>query len=453
MYTKRIAFLISKQHLIPHGGIGSFAKSFVQMCEQLNWKCDLILDQSPMQNELTHWMLRQNVNMMFPLDALSKGSHNKRFQYADTLNFEQCINFRESLIEAHSKYVYDMIVVNTPEAGPASYILDLQERIPVVYYTHNENSVFMTEKHSGVFNEAYQSISKSMLEYDNLIIGTQSNVNKANIISHTQCNDVRVMPMPIPERGLLDDNSFADKSGILFIGRHEPRKNPSEYIKLIKRLGYPAKVLTSKKHVEKFERDFAAADITDYEIKAGIIGQEKVDFIKSARLAFHPSKLESYGFSAFESLHSCPTIVLKKYNWGEPFKAFTGFVEDDDDSDEVNRDWYEHAEEYYSDTLEQLREHDKSIAAMWNEVITSFKPKSKSQQNTNVLRIVNDKQVSIADLFSVELKRTHITVEDIHSVLDKRPSFNVYQTDSNTYLSVDKFDNTPINNDPMNLFS
>jgi len=47
LYNKRIAFLISDQHLIPHGGIGQFAKGFIEMCDSINWKVDLLLDKEP----------------------------------------------------------------------------------------------------------------------------------------------------------------------------------------------------------------------------------------------------------------------------------------------------------------------------------------------------------------------------------------------------------------------
>ena len=47
LYTKRIAFLISDQHFIPHGGIGSFAKGFTEMCGRIGWKVDIVLDKAP----------------------------------------------------------------------------------------------------------------------------------------------------------------------------------------------------------------------------------------------------------------------------------------------------------------------------------------------------------------------------------------------------------------------
>ena len=41
IYKKRIAFCISDQHLVPHGGIGQFAKGFVEMANNIDWKVDI----------------------------------------------------------------------------------------------------------------------------------------------------------------------------------------------------------------------------------------------------------------------------------------------------------------------------------------------------------------------------------------------------------------------------
>ena len=52
LYKKRVAFCISDQHLVPHGGIGQFAKGFVEMANKIDWKVDIITDK-PTTNEFT----------------------------------------------------------------------------------------------------------------------------------------------------------------------------------------------------------------------------------------------------------------------------------------------------------------------------------------------------------------------------------------------------------------
>jgi len=128
-----------------------------------------------------------------------------------------------------------------------------------------------------------------------------------------------VLPMPIPDPQLLQPHA-GERHGVLFIGRHEPRKQPAVFAKKVAQAGLPAKVLTRKKGVEKFHKTFKSHGITDYEIQSEITGQEKADFIRSARIAFHPAKLESYGFSAMETLAAgLPTLLVHEYDWWQAF--------------------------------------------------------------------------------------------------------------------------------------
>ena len=46
LYNKRIAFLISDQHFIPHGGIGSFCKSFTKKREWTEWVNVPVVDET-----------------------------------------------------------------------------------------------------------------------------------------------------------------------------------------------------------------------------------------------------------------------------------------------------------------------------------------------------------------------------------------------------------------------
>jgi MoaA/NifB/PqqE/SkfB family radical SAM enzyme len=74
------------------------------------------------------------------------------------------------------------------------------------------------------------------------------------------------------------------------------KKEESElYLELIERTNLPARVMTNSNGERKFIERFKKMGITDYKIGVSIIGQEKVDFITSCRVAFNPSNVESYG--------------------------------------------------------------------------------------------------------------------------------------------------------------
>ena len=448
LYSKRIAFLISDQHFIPHGGIGSFARTFFEMCESLGWRCDYILDKKPRDSALLDWANEQSARIYYPDAPHGYGDHQSKFVFSDTLNFEKTINFRNGLMKAFEHHSYDMVLINTPEAGPAAYVMDLFRFIPVVFYTHNENVVFMNSKKSDVFNDAFDDITKSMMAWPNMQIATQSFKNVKSINAALAGRLANELPMRVPERGLLGANPpWEQKQGMLFIGRHEPRKNPEAFVDAAKRTGIKPLVLTNKQGKEKFEADFAAAGITDYDIRAGIIGKEKVDFIKSARIAYHPSKLESYGFSAFETLHSCPTFALEEFDWYSAFtttdsEGRTGTLVHGLKRDEVVdalKAAYETPALYYSG-LEPLMAMDVETSEKWKHFVQSNqKLNPEDTRETKVVQLIQQGQTTVQSLYKDGLARKNLAVDDIQSLLSKRHMYNTYHTLDNTYLSTGEF--------------
>ncbi len=202
LYNKRIAFLISDQHFIPHGGIGSFAKGFTEMCGRIGWKVDIVLDKAPNNNNFKELIESAGANTIWPLEPLRYTNHVAMFAFSDTINFEKIINFRTALLEAFEENVYDMIVCNTQEAMTAAYAMTINKYIPVVFYTHLHSMIFRESQGSDVFLDSYHNFYNKHMEFTDIIIGTQSQKNIDELTKHGATNCVQ-LPMPMSERGLL----------------------------------------------------------------------------------------------------------------------------------------------------------------------------------------------------------------------------------------------------------
>ena len=298
LYDKRILFLISDQHFIPHGGIGSFCKGYTEMCNRIGWKVDVLLDKSPRNSDFTDLITSLGGNVRHPTEPQRYTEHTATFAFSDTINFEKIINFRKGLLEAFSENIYDMIVCNTQEAMTAAYAMTVNQYIPVVFYTHLHSMIFRDSQGSDVFLDSYHNFYNKHMEFSDIIIGTQSqkNIDELTKYGATNC---RLLRMPMSERGLLETYN-GTKKGVLFIGRWEEGKNPEAYLRAMKECQLPARVMTNKNGAKKFEKAFKEAGITDYEIKAGIIGKEKVDFVCGSSVFFMPSLRENYPFAFLE---------------------------------------------------------------------------------------------------------------------------------------------------------
>lgn len=306
----KIAIVTSSQHAIPHGGIGQFTKSISELLMKNGHEVHLLFDKKPKNIFLFSTGDRHFYNLK-PLPSVpGKDRHKQEIDPSKIENFKK-------IIEATLDENYDMYLVNTSEAFDS--ITTVNPNSKVILYTHLFNQIYPEQAGKSVFTPEYVSHFNSFM-YGNFTVGTQSEFNKQKLLSQN-VKDCLVLPMPMTETKLLESSQHVEKSGVLYIGTHSPGKNPKAYISVMKKLNLPCKVMTSSKGKIKFEQSFKKAGITDYDIRVGITGQEKVDFIKSCKVSFNCSLLENYPFAFLETVGHMPVVVLDRQIWSDNFDS------------------------------------------------------------------------------------------------------------------------------------
>jgi glycosyltransferase involved in cell wall biosynthesis len=425
-YNKRIGFLVSYQTLIPHGGIGQFTKSFCELMDEHNIKVDIITDKEPQNNEFVKSL---KANVIAPLESLRYTDHSNIFMYGDTFCYERMANFRNAIIEALEHNLYDAFVCNTYETIQVASTMGLEDVIQVIGYTHLESQIFKDTKNPFLSNT--NDMMRKQLECNGLWLGTQSKFNETSM----GFTNVWHLPIPITERGLLEEYQ-GEREGILFVGRWEEGKNPELFIELIEQTGLPAKVMTSPNGVKKFEERLKKIGAT-YDVRASIVGQEKVDFIKSSRIAFNPSVVESYGMAFYEQHIQLPTLVLENQRWTKNFNdEFFYYCNKKTMAQRAKElyDSFEKAETWYNlGSLEHANFMEKRVFGKWNDCFHEFSSKTS---NSNTAKICSETTVKLQDYIK-GLDRKIICIDDIRSVLTNKHKFRVIYTDEDTYLSKD----------------
>ena len=209
MYNKRIAFLMSYQHLIPHGGIGQFALSFVKQMKDNNIKVDIITDKFDKHTEFTKTLQNDGARFIYPDNPLSYSKHQGIFMYGDSYCLERMINFRNSVIKALESNLYDSIVCNTYETSRLMSEIGLEDCIQIINYTHLESQLFENTK-----NPFLDNVNHSMrlqMQISNTTIGTQSEFN-AQILGTLKGVH---LPIPLPEPSLLEEHNKAPHARLL----------------------------------------------------------------------------------------------------------------------------------------------------------------------------------------------------------------------------------------------
>jgi hypothetical protein len=425
-YTKRIGFVVSYQTLIPHGGIGQFTKSFCELMDQHNIKVDIITDKEPQDNEFVKSL---KANIIAPLESLPYSLHSSIFMYGDTFCYERMANFRNAIVEALEHNLYDAFICNTYESVQVASTMGLEDVIQIIAYTHLESQIFKDTKNPFLHNT--NELMRQQLSTTGIFVGTQSKHNQLNMDE-----SVYHLPIPVTERGLLEEH-HKPREGILFVGRWEEGKNPELFIELIEQTKLPAKVMTSPNGVKKFEDRLSKLSVK-YEVRASIVGQEKVDFMTSARVAFNPSTVESYGMAFYEQMLQMPTVALEGQRWTKNFDQHNFFTVNKKNMAQTVLDLYNNVPDaktwYDNGILARYRDMEDQVFHKWNECFNEFKPK---QSNSNTAKICNFGTVRY-DEFIYDLGRKPlICIDDVRSVLTNKYKFNVIYTDDNTYLTRD----------------
>ena len=425
IYDKRIGFLVSYQTLIPHGGIGQFTKSFCELMDKHNIKVDIITDKDPKDNEFVRSL---KANIISPKDSLPYTTHSSIFMYGDTFCYERMANFRNAIVEALEHNLYDAFVCNTYETVQVASTMGLDDCIQMIAYTHLESQIFKDTKNP--FLHFTNEMMRRQLEMNSIVIGTQSKFNQLNI-SDTAFH----LPIPITEQDLLKEH-HNQREGILFVGRWEEGKNPEVFLDLIEQTKLPAKVMTSANGAKKFEERLKKIGVP-YEIKVGIIGKEKVDFMTSARVAFNPSIVESYGMAFYEQHIQMPTLVLENQRWTKNFNEnffYTCTKKDMADRAKQLYDSFEKAETWYNvGSLKYAQEQENKVFHKWNECFNDFDPKLS---NSNTAKILENTTIKYSD-FIKDLNRKLICIDDARSALTNKHKYRIIYTDTDTYMSKD----------------
>lgn len=351
----KIAIVTSAQHAIPHGGIGQFTKAITLLLESYGHEVHLVFDKKPKNKFLLDVGSRQFYPAKPQRTLPSEDRHKQGIDPAKIENFRYIISSIDELN-------YDYYLVNTSEAFDS--ISQVKTNSKVILYTHLFNQIYPEQAGKSVFTPEYVEHFNSFM-YKSHSVATQS-VHNRELLLNQGVKDCLVIPMPLPERKLLVSSQNTEKSGVLYIGTHSPGKNPGAYISVMSKLNLPCKVMTSAKGKIKFEQNFKKAGITDYDIRVGITGQEKVDFITSSKVFFMPSLLENYPFAFLECVGHMPVVVLDRQNWSDNFDSKYYHKVNTRKAHEVIRSLYDSS--YNDDALDYVNNLDLNAKTAWSKL-------------------------------------------------------------------------------------
>lgn len=436
--NKRILFLISGQHMKIAGGIGQFYRGLSEWATADGNFIDLGLD----QNKTIDWAAGSK--HICPPDSLGISEHAKMFPFQDGLNFWKVINFQKTILKAYSEHLYDLIIVNTPEAGYAAFNLGINQLVPIVYYTHQENYFRNPGQQIWTFTDEYVKLSTTDMFFAGglAMLGTQTSEGVGRLLHSHPNASIKHLPFFVPASEMTISND--EGTGVLFIGRFEDRKRPKEFFNMLEATGLPGRVLTSKNSLEKFEAEAKRRNIKDFVVKADIFGKEKIAFINSCQAAYLPYVLESYSYSTFECAHRLHTFICNDSCWHSLWKdePRVHIIAKDDYASIL--EWYKKPKDNVVDTY---LKHNMKTRKVWSNLTLQMKEfpnrPSITKYRNEVCRHINEHPDRVVHIVDIPANRNHTSLAQLAPILSC-PDLKVKQTAVSTLVTMTgDFDKSP----------
>lgn len=403
---KRIAILVAKNSFV-YRGIGSYVKGLFDWALQRGYQVDVISDDEPRNNGLFD-QYSADINWIVPDHTISDPVYKGLATFALPFNPMLVVNYRNAMVKAMSKHSYDLVITNGIEALDAVTGIGMQTFTQVLHATHHESEACLPVKHD-IFESGVSDKNSSICSIKNVILGAQSDWIKESIVKtypHKKDETV-VIPPIVAERSLLEFQNTENRWGVGFVGPWEPRKNPEEYIRVLKEANLPGVVMVpSESSAKKFRSKFEEAGI-EYKIHVAVCGQEKVEVLRSLAAAYHPAVSETFGLGVLETAHTCPTILLSSNDWSHVHKDYT-IVTDKKSVVQTLKEVYN--KDISSETRSALTERDKNAMDVLDSLATRATIKAGKNnffERLNSVELVNHEQFvsEAASLCTHEIKK------------------------------------------------
>lgn len=305
----RVAFLTSARLMRPASGIATFGRSLAKLVEENDGIFEV-----HMADDKFDFADKYDGDYIFHGCRVKPKLKLPGLFGTQDVEYDQVEEFRviiDRLLQGDK--LYDCIICNGPEAARAAYSFrGFAKAHNIISVTHH--SSMFAAKDVPFTDDMILECNVRQTWFDNVVTVTQTTGNRDFLVS-SGANGANIEVAPLFIERTLDEEPD-HQEGVLFIGTCEKRKGVKHYIDYLKKTGLPAKVLCGGRRAPgKWEETFKEAGITNYVIGKDLLGDDKIRFIRSAKMGFAASTNESFGYLVLEMAYYLPTLVVGEEAW------------------------------------------------------------------------------------------------------------------------------------------
>lgn len=417
----RLALVIPRDSFV-YRGTGSVARGILNWAMRNDYSVDVISDQPYRPNDMFKPYIGR-FKWIYGSEHSIDEIHRDLDTYNRVINTEMVTRIKNSLVKAIEQYSYGAIITNTAESLMATTSIGLHTTDTVCHITHNETEAGLTGVNLSrqQFANGIGAVWQSQCALDGVRLLVQSDWLKQhthNFYKH-KTDDIETYPLFLTDGG--DTIKPSARFGIGTIGPVEPRKANDVFIDFCKKMGKTARMLAPTKiSADKFIKRCNEAGVP-CEVKYGLAGYEKRQWIASLALAYHPSYCESFGLGALETAEFTPTILRKDREWSQAHEEYC-FVLDEADLVDVGQQLYgqdvphTHKDAWTArNNRAELqwhniaRQNDKPINATWKQMLD------------------NDKILNVSALGKLDRRKAAITQDTVIKMARLATNENIEQ--------------------------
>ncbi len=193
------------------------------------------------------------------------------------------------------------------------------------YYTHSPYDSASENSPGNFFSPEHRSRTQWLMRQPEVIVGTQTETNAKYLSSVGIYADI--LPPFIWSIPTLDRLPTGSRRGVIWGTYYEPgndRKGFEQFVRDYGKAGYFLKIMVQKDSEQNVIDYLENHGVKDYDVRAGISGDEKNEFIQTASFGVCYSKSESYGLFMAEMASVIPVYCPKYYPWMAEFNVPIG---------------------------------------------------------------------------------------------------------------------------------
>jgi len=131
----------------------------------------------------------------------------------------------------------------------------------------------------------------------------------------------QVLPLPLTRIHEYKNRDMRQRQGVLFMGEGTLRKGADDFVAVMNKLSYPARIIASSEAEVKFDiRVKTQQCFTPKQTR------EKQQFIQQSRLMYYPSRSETISYVVLEAALSQPVVLAQEYDWSKQHQDWAYIV-------------------------------------------------------------------------------------------------------------------------------